>query len=155
MRTLRRAAAGVAVIAAAAVLAGCAGRYGSARWDAGVAQAVEAGQVLPGHRYYTWGSENMPDTILGLQEARPLRTLHWREVAMTPALLGRLAGNMKGARVEGPYGRVVLDDRGERIGIWYSYLQPTTVKLLDDGGLDIPPPLDFNDGPGWPRVWGR
>jgi len=126
-------------------LAACAGRYGSIRFDAGVGLGCEAAQVLPGHRYYTTGSDTAPDAILALREDRPLRGELWREVPMTSEKLARLVDRMRGTRDLGPTGSVVLDDTGARIGAWCSYLKPTQVKLLDDGGVLISPPHGQGD----------
>lgn len=126
--------------------AGCAGNYGAIRWDAGVGQSFAAAEVLPAHRYYTTGSDTAPDAILALREDRPLRGSLWREVTMTPATLAKLVDRMRGTRNEGPYGRVVLDGRGVKIGAWYSLFPPTPVKLLADGGVTINPPVgDLED----------
>lgn len=138
---------GPLTIALAVLLApGCAGRHGSMQWDTGAGGYVSTSQVLPGHRYYTAGSDTVPDAILALREDRPLRGGLWREVAMTPETLARLVDRMRGSRTEGPYGYAVLDDRGVRIGSWYSFFRPTPVKLLDDGGVLINPPAgDIQD----------
>ena len=135
---MRLLAAGAAVLVLA--FAGCAGRYGSIRWDNGVEKSFLAGQVLPGHRYYTTGSDTTPLAILALREDHPLRSDLWTEVAMTPEILARFADRMRGTRTEGPWGRVVLDDRQNPIGAWYSVFDPTPVKLLDDGGVVVTPP---------------
>ena len=124
-----------------AVAAGCSGRYGSIRWDTSVQQSFSAAQVLPGHRYYTAGSDTSPDAIIALREDRPLRGDLWREVAMTPEILARLVDRMRNNRVESPYGNVILDDQGVRIGAWCSFFKATSVKLLDDGGVVVAPPL--------------
>lgn len=129
------------VALAVTVAAACAGRYGSIRWDTGVGSSFETAQVLPGHRYYTTGPESVPEAILALREDRPLQGNLWREVAMTPKILAGLVSNMRGTRDVGPYGRVVLDDRGERIGAWCSYLRAMPVQLLEDGGVLISPPV--------------
>jgi len=130
--------------------AGCAGRYGAMRFDARVAQDLCAAQVLSGHRYYTTGSELDPAAIVALREERPLRGA-WREIAATPALLAKLCSEMRGTRLNLPDGAVILDDRGERIGVWYSYLAfPPPPKLLDDGSVELATPLvppgDGDDG---------
>jgi hypothetical protein len=122
-------------------LAGCGGRYGSVRFDAAAGRALEAGVVLEGHRYYTTGSEIEPHAILALREDRPLRYGPWREVAMTPGLLAHLAGNMRGNRALGPDGHIILDGKGAPIGAWYSYVRPPTVKLLEDGGVEVSAPF--------------
>jgi hypothetical protein len=138
---LRSTCAAVLILA----LAGCAGNSGSIRWDSGVQQVFEKAQVLPGHRYFTAGSDTSPDAILALREERPLRTDRWRQVAMTPEILIRLVDRMRGTRIDGPYGGVVLDDGKTKIGVWYSLYKPPPVKLLDDGGVIINLPTDRID----------
>ena len=124
-----------------AVAAGCAGKNGSIRWDTDAGSSFAAAQVLPGHLYYTTGSDTEPAAIVALREGRPMRADFWREVAMTPEILRKLVDRMRGTRADYPYSRVILDDRGARIGVWYSYLKASTVKLLDDGGVVVAPPL--------------
>jgi len=130
------------------VLTGCAGRYGSLRFDTEVMRTFEAAQVLPGYRYYTTGSETDPAAIVALRQNRPLRGA-WREITATPEILKRLGDEMRGMRLEGPDGAAILDDRGERIGVWYSYRQyPAPPRLLDDGGVELNPPAVPSDGDG-------
>ena len=140
----------VAALALSLALAAgaCSGRYGSLRFDTGVMRTFEAAQVLPGHRYYTTGSETDPAAIVALREDRPLRG-SWREIAATPALLKSLADTMRSNRLAGPDGAAILDDKGERIGVWYSYRQyPAPPRLLDDGGVELNPPASPSDGEG-------
>src|SRR5512139_3210275 len=111
----------LALVASLAVACtACAGRHGSLRFDNKVRFGFEAAQVLPGHRYYTTGSEIDPSAIVALREDRPLRGA-WREIAATPALLKSLSDKMRGTRLVGPDGAAILDDKGEQIGVWYSY----------------------------------
>lgn len=132
---------------ASLALAGCAGgRSGSIRWDSGIQLSFETAQVLPGYRYFSAGSDTNPDAILALREDRPLRTDNWRQVAMTPETLARLVDRMRGTRVDGPYGGVVLDDGKTKIGMWYSLMKPSPVKLLDDGGVIVNLPTQRVDG---------
>jgi hypothetical protein len=120
--------------------AGCTGRYGSIRFDNEVMRGFATAQVLPGHRYYTTGSETEPDAIVALREDRPLRGA-WREIAATPAVLTHLTDRMRGTRLVGPDGAVILDDQGKRIGVWCSYHPyPPPPRLLDDGGVELNPP---------------
>jgi len=138
--------AALTVVLTVVIAAGCAGRYGSIRWDNGVEKSFVAGQVLPGHRYYTAGSDTTPLAILALREDHPLRSDLWAEVTMTPEILARFVDRMRGTRTEGPWGRVVLDDRNNPIGAWYSVFDPTPVKLLDDGGVVVAPPMGDTQG---------
>jgi len=124
-----------------ALAAGCAGKNGSIRWDTDAGSSFATARVLPGHRYYTTGSDTEPAAIVALREDRPMRADFWREVAMTPETLTKLVDRMRGTRLEYPYSRAILDDRGAQIGVWYSYLKSSSVKLLDDGGVVVSPPL--------------
>lgn len=136
-------------------LAGCAGRYGSIRWDNGVERLFSTAQVLPGHRYFIAGSESAPDAILALRAERPLRSGLWREVTMTPGLLARLVDSMRGARDDSPHGAVVLDETGDRIGAWCSYQRPAPMKILGDGGVIVSPPIGEMDQAPFPRGFGN
>ena len=140
-QVMMRARVAATLVLFLAVAAACAGRYGSIRWDASVGRSCETAQVLPGHRYYTAGSDTAPDAIIALREDRPLRGNLWREVAMTPEILARLVDRMKSTRLDSLYGSVILDDQGARIGDWCSFFKPTSVKLLDDGGVTIQLPV--------------
>lgn len=142
-RPIRLRAIGAAVLGLA--LAGCAARYGSIRLDNSAERTFGAAQLVPGHRYYTTGSDTSPAAILALRDDRPLRSTLWREVPMTTELLARLVARMRGTRDDGPYGSVVLDEKGAAIGVWCSYLRPLPVRLLDDGGVVVPPPLEEID----------
>jgi hypothetical protein len=130
-----------AVLTLTLALAGCAGHYGSIRLDAGIGQDFRAAQILPAHRYYYAGSALMPDAILALRDDHPLRSNLWHEVPATRERLARLVEGMRGSREDGPYGSAILDDHGVRIGIWCSYLRPLPVKLLEDGGVIVSPPV--------------
>jgi hypothetical protein len=48
---------------------------------------------------------------------------------------------MRGGSDDGPHGAVVLDESGAQIGIWCSFQRPLPVKLLEDGGVIVSPPL--------------
>lgn len=141
--------AGSAVLALALALAGCAGHYGSIRWDNEAERVFSSAQLLPGHRYYTTGSDTAPDAVLALRDDRPLRSNLWREVPMTAEKLARLVDRMRGNRDAGPHGSAVLDETGARIGVWYSYLRPLPVSILDDGGVIVTPPLDETGPSPW------
>jgi hypothetical protein len=137
---------GLAALIALCALAGCAGRYGSMRFDNGIRYEFEAALVLPGYRYYTTGSEIDPAAIVAMRVDRPLRGA-WREIAATPALLKSLADKMRGNRPVGPEGAAILDDKGGRIGVWYSYHRyPPPPRLLADGSVELLPPAVPSEG---------
>ena len=127
-----------------AVIAGCAAGSG-ARLDRSkeVLNGFMAGTVLPGYTYYTTGMENNPDTILGIEEGVTLKTTRWKKREMTEELLRRLVGEMNrtyAATSVGLLGSTVLNDQGERIGVWYSPLGITTVEMVGPTEVRVSPP---------------
>lgn len=147
-RPFRPLMTGAAVLFLVAAVAGCTGRNGSIRYDAGVGLRFGSAQILPGYRYYTTGSETAPDAILALRDNCPLRGDGWREVPMTPEKLTLLVDRMRGTRDSSPLGSVILDEKGNQIGVMCSYRKPPSVQLLDDGGVIVSPPFeDLGDSP--------
>jgi hypothetical protein len=133
----------LAGIAAAMILAGCAGTHARLDRSQEVFRSFQGAQVLPGHRYYTTGMVNNPDAILGIADGYTLKTERWKEREMTPELLRQLVGMMDNefaATGFGLAGSSVLNEKGERIGIWYSALDQTTVTMISDTEVAVSPP---------------
>ncbi len=137
-------AIGVCLAAAA-----CAGplfrNYGRIDPDEGISRMLESHQVDPELRFYISGSDLYPNALLGLRRDLRLdpRTL-WKKVAMDPAILKEIVGNMKAKASEYrqfPYGFAIRDDKGERIGVWYSILTARTfIRMQEDGTVRIDTP---------------
>ena len=126
------------------LMAGCA-TGNKARLDRSqeVWKAFQQGEVMSGYRYYTTGVENSPDAILGVKEGYTLVTERWTERAMSQELLKQVDGLMDlkfSPMGGGLLGSWVLDDEGERIGIWYSPVGLTGVKMLGENKVQVNPP---------------
>lgn len=125
---------GVAVLLAGLVLAGCGMPAGgvSFRGSMAVADALEEGQPLPGYTYYYSGPEHYPLAILGVRPEFHLRQGFWKPVELTPA---HLRGWMEviNNRTRNPrsqyQGSVIRTGGGQEIGIWYSPLDWSPVRL--------------------------
>jgi hypothetical protein len=129
------------------VLAGCAGRYGNFVYDEAVDQVFENLTVLPGHRYYITGPESRPDAIIAIDQRYTLKSNYWKPVEMTPEKLKHWIDNpaRRGRFYPYTYGRYILSDQGQRIGLWYSlrdYRAFATVKMLDATTVQISTPID-------------
>ena len=80
---------------------------------------------------------------------RPFRqftlvTERWRERAMTPELLRKLAYSMAeehGSVEAGLVGSTILDQKGERLGVWYAPVPTSTVKILGEKEIRVDPPV--------------
>jgi hypothetical protein len=131
-------------LALPALITGCAaGSSGRLDRSGQVWREFMSGQVLEGYTYYTTGMENMPDAILAIAPGYTLKTDRWLEREMTPPALRQLVGEMNAlyvATAPGLLGCYVLNDKGERIGVWYSALGYTTVKMTGATEVRVNPP---------------
>ncbi len=139
-----RSALTVVGILVTALLAGCAGPRGAGLdRSQEVWRAFMDGEVMPGYRYYTTGVENAPDAILGMKNDHTLVTERWKERQMTTEAMKQMVGMMNDKFVSttsGLLGSWVLNDSGERIGIWYSPIGLTTVEMLGEKKVRVNPP---------------
>lgn len=140
------------------LIGGCAaGTWGRLDMSSEVLRDFMEGKVLPAHRYYTSGGKNSPYAIIGISEGFTLVTQRWREREMTPELLGKLVHSMTeeyGAIEAGLVGSTIVDEKGERIGVWYSPVSWSTVKILGEKEVRVDPPV-LVGLEGSPRSGGR
>ena len=123
-------------------------RYGKIKRDRDVNQDFQTYKVLPDHRYYTTGQGNIPHAIIGVQDNFKLRPGIWKPVDLNTPLLRSWVTRMDNIYGYPPYGAVILDDNGQRLGIWYSSKQWTTVIIEEKNEIAIlaPEPPGFGGG---------
>ena len=136
----------------AVMVSSCAGlwpdRIGGIVPDREAALIFEKKQCSGDYQYYYSGSELYPSALMGIQKGIRLEvgTL-WKKIDMTPERCLEMVSHIE-TRALGlgllPYGFFIQDDRGSRIGVWYSILTATTpVWMKDDRTAVIPtPPVD-------------
>jgi hypothetical protein len=124
------------------------GRYGSLRPSPGTMNAYISFQVDPGMRYYLSGSDLYPNAIIGILKAWTLKSDLWKPLDLDPKKLKELIFNIKskgiGAGVM-PDGYEIFDDRGRKIGDWFSLPgQNVTIWLRGENRVELstpaPPP---------------
>ncbi len=120
-------------------------KYGKLKRDREVNETFQTYKVLPGYRYFTTGQGNVPNAIIGIGGSYKLRPGMWREVHLTTPLLRSWVTQMDNIYGYPPYGSIIFDNQGRRIGIWYSSKQWTTVIIEDDNEVAIltPEPPGF------------
>lgn len=142
----------ILAVIVAAVLAGCAPRQPAGRWEIepGVQQLVEAGTVLPDHRYYYLGSIAAPDSIIAISNRYTLRTRVWADIDMDEA---RLNGWLQWWRTEHFYGPgcefrggLILTPDGQRAGVWYSRNTINIVYMPEPDVLEVYQPRTIGGG---------
>ncbi len=123
-------------------------RYGKLKRDRDANRTFQTYKILPDHRYYTSGLSNIPYAIIGVSNKYKLRKGMWREVKMTSPMLRNWVSKMDNIYGYPPYGSVILDDNGVKMGIWYSSKQWTTVIIEENNEIAIltPEPPGFGGG---------
>jgi len=123
-------------------------RYGKIKRDRDVTQIFQTYKIVPDHKYYTAGQGNIPLAIIGVQDNFKLREGLWKPVDITIPLLRGWVTQMDNIYGYPPYGSVILDDNGQRLGIWYSSKQWTTVIIEEKNEIAVlaPEPPGFGEG---------
>ena len=123
-------------------------KYGKLERDRDINQKFQTYQILPDHKYYTSGRENIPYAIIGVHTDYALRPGLWREIDLTTPLLRSWISQMDNIYGYPPYGSAILDNKGNRIGIWFSSKQWTTVIIEEKNEIAIlaPEPPGFRGG---------
>ena len=137
----------------ALALFGCSETYGRLQRSQETDQVFKTYRILPDHQYYYTGPEGRPDAIMGIQNEYTLETTQWTQFNASDDLLKKWVDTMdfhhnSGVRYR-PYGYLILDPAGSRLGIWYSIWDWTTVIMKDDKRIQVFPPGKndfFEDG---------
>jgi len=132
------------------LLAGCASNpearqnLGTLRLSSEVSQIFETYQVLPNHRYYYSGSSTKPKAIIGIDQNYSLDTRLWKEAAdLNSEQLKRWVDQILGFRPPvRTFGSSILSASGQKVGIWYSPFDYTTVKVQADNQVMVFPPSE-------------
>ena len=136
----------LALLASAGCAGQHAGKYGRIIPDGDVTGAFEKYQRDPDLNYYISGSDICPNAIMGLNRAYTLDSTLWKKVEMTPQILDDLVTRMQ-MEDRHQFGFALFDNRGHRIGVWYSILSaPKSLWMKEDHTVVIvTPDIDTYD----------
>jgi hypothetical protein len=121
---------------------GCMANFGSMERSQKINEVFESYQVLPNYNYYYTGGQNNPKAIMGIHKDYNLKTSSW-------TLMDSLTSDTLKKRVDGmtnegqglkAYGWVIFSPNGEKVGVWYSMLDQTTVKFGDNKEIFVSQP---------------
>jgi hypothetical protein len=112
-------------------------KYGKLKRDRDVNHTFETYKILPDHKFYTSGQAAIPHAIIGIQNSYDLRPGIWQEINLTTPLLRSWISQMDNIYGFPPYGSVILDHNGKRIGVWYSSKQWTTVIIEENNEIAV------------------
>jgi len=115
----------------------CAGNffknYGTIIPDSDATASFESYRLAADFNYYISGSDVYPNALMGLQKAFSLDSALWKKIEPTPQEFREIIQNMQKkalAIYQTPHGFAIFDDKGVRIGIWYSILSAKTAVQI-------------------------
>jgi hypothetical protein len=133
-----------------AILSGCgSSNHGRLQSSHEVTQAFQNKQILSDHQYYFSGFQRIPYGIIGIGSKYRLRSSRWKPIELNPTLLNQLIYRMEHVYSLEPRGAWILDQDGNRVGIWYSSRYQTTVRIKKDNYVVVvtPEPPDLSGIP--------
>ena len=141
----------LAAIVSFFLLAGCAGgNYGKLDRDRDLDNMFLNYEVLPDHNYYISGGYYAPKAILAIQKEYALDNPGnlWVAVPNVDYLQMRkwidtIAPEQNYRWSGGYFAAYILDTNGNRVGVWYSIEDFTTVKFLEGSRMQVATP-DLN-----------
>ncbi len=101
------------------------GPYGSLSPSNEVTRSYTSYTVNPDSNYYTSGPADFPTAIIGIDKSVKLDNNLWKAIDATPDKMRALVENMDlqaAEKNETLQGYDILDDRGRKIGSWFSLL---------------------------------
>ena len=134
----------VLICLAVLTLAACGGSYGSLQRSSETNRKFESIEISDIYNYYYTGSYYKPMAIIGVIKEYTLISKLWKPVDLTPARLSGWVDQMTDFRgyALSNFGSNILNEHGQVIGIWYSPVDFTTVRMLEDKQFWIYPPRD-------------
>jgi hypothetical protein len=123
------------------------GRYGELRPSREATDAFETFRIDSGKEYYLSGSDVYPNAIIGIDKSRTLETDLWKKRDLTAEGMKELVGNMRSRAMEHMaflQGFDILDDRGAKIGEWFSLPgMSIVIQMKGENRVSIStPPID-------------
>jgi len=110
-------------------------KYGKLTPEKSVQQAFHSYQILPDHKYYFRGVYSRPTVIAGINQNYTMNLKMWipidAESKDFKILIDRVSFQGMGNQVE-PWGLIILDQEGNKVGVWYSALRAAAVEVNEN-----------------------
>lgn len=129
------AAAGLLMMLLAA-LTGCAnGKFRKIQPDKQVLDTFLSYQMLPDHKYDYRGVASSPSVVAGINQDFVMNLRMWAAIDTDSGdfktLVDRISFRGMGNNAE-PWGLIILDHQGNRVGVWYSALRGAAIEVNEN-----------------------
>lgn len=134
------------LIAILLIAQGCTGSYGRIKTNPELTAVFKNRQALPDYNYYYCGREALPYAVVGIDPQYEFKDRVWHRIESKADLYERAAGVLAWDD-NWSRGADILDPEGNRIGIWFSYFDTTTVKVGPGNAVAVYNPYNPNRPP--------
>ena len=133
----------LAIVSILMIIPGCMGSYGRLKANPDLTAAFQDRQALPDFNYYYCGRENLPYAVVGIDPLYEFQDRVWHPIETKEDVYRKAAG-VTAWDNHWSRGADILDAGGNRIGVWFSYFNSTTVKLGPDNRVTVYNPYNPN-----------
>ena len=124
---------------------GCAANHGQMRASLELTRAFEEGRPPPEYRYYATGRENLPNAVIGIDRKYQQQARFWREIDPESEDLSRAIQNLFPHLGQDPRASYLLSPEGEIIGVYWSTIYWTTIRMGEGNEVYVLPPRPPED----------
>jgi hypothetical protein len=135
--------AAVMAVSVLLILPGCMSNYGRLKTNPDLTDAFTNQRALPDYNYYYCGRENLPYAVVGIDPAYQFEDRVWFKIETKEEVYKKAAGILAWNDIWSK-GAEILDPSGNRIGIWFSYYQHTTIKVGPENKVAVYNPYSPN-----------
>jgi hypothetical protein len=142
--------AGLSILLTTVFFVGCGSvTYGRLENDPEITQVFKNSQILSNYQYYISGFQRVPYAIIAIDGNYHLRSGNWQALDMDSSTLNQIVFRMDQVYSLTPRGAWIVDDKGHRLGVWYSSQYQTTVQREKDNQIVVvsPEPPDLRGVP--------
>lgn len=114
-----------------------AGPTGHLKRNMEVEQALKNGDPPAEYRYYATGIGMGPDAVIGLDPKWQQTAKYWREIGPDPQEVSKLVKNIRRYLENEPRALDIVTPDGEVIGVYWSSLYSTPVRMGDGNTVQV------------------
>lgn len=137
------------ILMAVSLFAGCAAGLSHFERSVSLSNTFEKFKLLPDHQYYYNGLPYSPTAVVAVRKGYTLTSPHWHATEATEQKLRQWIQemlNIPGSEYNmDPNGAYIFNDKGERIGAWYSVWDFPVLKFISATEFSISNPMTL-----WP-----
>lgn len=135
------------LLAAFAMTAGCAGSYGRFVSSPAVQKQYNTSSLPDAYQYYYSGRSGLPYAVVGINDKYQFSSRLWFKIDTMDQVYKKIS-DLSDLHADATRMRTadILDHKGNKIGVWFSYYYYTPVRInAETGTVEIFNPYDPNE----------